>query len=301
MTELSELTERLACTLGFLPDKPEETAQSTARALWFAAAGMPRSAQLANEGDLPALDGPAAARLAKLVERRIQGEPLAHLTGWQHFMGLELIAGSDALVPRRETEILAGEAVRLARDAVGRSGSARVVDVCTGSGNVALAIASQVPEARVWGADLSAEAAMLAGRNAERLNLDDRVRFMTGDLLAPFDEPGFLGQVDVLTCNPPYINSAKVGTLPREISAFEPRLAFDGGTLGISILMRLLSQAPRFLRARGWLAFEVGLGQGPALIRRLGGLKDYSRIGAVNDANGAVRVVCVQRADEGPP
>jgi release factor glutamine methyltransferase len=172
-----------------------------------------------------------------------------------------------------------------------------VVDVCTGSGNVALAIAQAVANARVSGADLDEQAVFLARRNAAHLGLDARVHFECGDLLAPFDTPEFRGRVDVLTCNPPYISSAKVSQMADEISAHEPRLAFDGGPLGVSILMRLLDEAPSLLRDGGWLVFEVGAGQGPALARRLEKHPSYDSVHALSDEGGTVRAVQARHRD----
>jgi release factor glutamine methyltransferase len=284
------LRDRLAAGSTMLPDKPEETSDATLRALWHAAAGEPKSVVAAASAELPPLDDGASARLNALVERRIAGVPLAHLTGRQHFAGMEMLAGAGALVPRRETELLARAAIALARGI----DAPTIVDVCTGCGNVALALARHVPDARVSGADLSEDALALARRNAEWLGLADRVEFRCGDLLAPFDDAGFLGRVDVLTCNPPYISSAKVGQMAAEIAAHEPRLAFDGGPLGVSILMRLVQEAPQFLKPGGWLAFEVGLGQGPALVRRLKGTAAYREVREIADENGAVRAILVR-------
>ncbi len=104
-----------------------------------------------------------------------------------------------------------------------------------------------------------------------------------------FARPIFVGQVDVLTCNPPYISSGKVTNMPGQISSHEPRLAFDGGPLGISILMRLLNEAPTFVRPGGWLAFEVGLGQGPAMIKRMQANPVFREVVPVMDAAGAIR------------
>jgi len=286
---IESVRARLAESLDFLPDKPEETADSTARALWLKAADIPASAQRAMAMDLPSLTPQQAAELDRLIEQRLAGDPLAHLTARQNFLGLEMLAGPEALVPRKETELLARTA--LARVA-GREGRAlQVVDVCTGSGNVALALAHHLPEARVHAADLSSEAVSLARKNCAHLGLDQRVTFHCGDLLAPFDTPEFLGRVHLLTCNPPYINSAKVERMPAEISGHEPRLAFDGGALGIGILMRLIKDAPRFLCEGGWVAFEVGLGQGPALVKRMQASSAYRHVQAATDEAGAIRVV----------
>ena len=287
MTTYERLREQLNTTVTFLPDKPEENVDNTLRALWLAAAGTPVSAQRAEGRDLPELDAAQLQTLQTFIAKRSAGMPLAHLTGRQQFLDLEMLAGPDALVPRKETELLASAAIALGRDIAATT----VIDVCTGSGNVALAIGSHLPEARVAAADLSEAAVELARRNAEHLGLGERVQFSAGDLLAPFDDARFLGCTDLLTCNPPYIATSHVAKMPSEISAHEPRLAFDGGALGIGILMRLIQQAPRFLRAGGWLAFEVGLGQGPAIVKRLHATPAYKEVRTSSDDAGAVRVV----------
>ena len=286
----ADLRDRLAAGFAPLPDKPEETPDASLRALWHAAAGHPKSVVAAAAGELPPLDESGLSRLHALIDRRLEGVPLAHLTGRQHFAGMEMLAGAGALVPRRETELLAQAAIALAREVA----APLVVDVCTGCGNVALALARHVVDARVFGADLSEDALALARQNADWLGLADRVEFRAGDLLAPFDADEFLGQVDVLTCNPPYISSGKVGQMAAEIAGHEPRLAFDGGPLGVTILMRLVQEAPRYVRSGGWLAFEVGLGQGPALVRRLKGTPAYREVREIADENGAVRAILVR-------
>jgi release factor glutamine methyltransferase len=289
-----ELLERFSRELAFLPDKPEETPESTLRALWHAAAGSPRSAEAALEGPLPQLSAAGETALAALAEKRLAGMPLAHLTQRQRFVDMEMLAGPGALVPRRETELLARAAIELVRDTAARQDGVRVIDVCTGSGNVALAIAQHVPAARVFAADLSEDAVALARLNATHLGLQERATFEAGDLLAPFDKPEFHGAVDVLTCNPPYISSAKVEHMHGEISRHEPHLAFDGGPFGVAILMRLLQDAPRFVRAGGWLAFEVGLGQGPSMVKRLEKSGVFTDVRTRNDDNGAVRAIAAR-------
>lgn len=287
----NELLQRLAAGFKALPDKPEETPDSTLRGLWHAAAGAPKSAELACIAELPLLSQSGETVLRALLQRRISGVPLTHITGRQRFMELEMLAGSEALVPRKETELLARAAVDLARQTVERRGSATMVDVCTGSGNVALAVAHHVSGVRVFGADISDTAVGLAQRNARHLGLDGRAQFSVGDLLAPFETPEFLEKVDLLTCNPPYIASAKVPQMPNEISAYEPRAAFDGGTFGVAIIFRFLQDAPRFLRPGGWLATEIGLGQGPILVKRLKLNPAFQEVRTVEDEAGSVRAI----------
>jgi release factor glutamine methyltransferase len=127
--------------------------------------------------------------------------------------------------------------------------------------------------------------------------LDQRVTFRAGDLLLPFDTPEFHSKVDLLVCNPPYISSGKVTEMPEEISQHEPSLAFDGGPLGIRILQRLITDAPRFLRGGGWLAFEVGLGQGRGVKRKLEQQPHFSDITEIADPHGDTRALLARRTD----
>lgn len=293
------LLQKLHEGLTLLADKPEETPENTLKALWLTACGQPQSALKAEQATLPGLTAAATTTLETLIAKRLDNVPLAHLTGRQQFMGIEMLAGPEALVPRRETELLAQAAIDRAIE-LSQSGSAlTVLDVCTGSGNVALALASRLQRdritARILAADISEEAVALAQRNAHMLGLDAMAEFRSGDLLTPFDEPDYLGKIDLLTCNPPYINQAKVELMAPEIAAHEPRLAFDGGPFGVSILMRLLDEAPRFLRSGGWLVFEVGLGQGPALIKRMERNSLFQTILPVCDNANATRAICARR------
>jgi release factor glutamine methyltransferase len=274
-----------------LHDKPEETAEGIVRALWLAAAGAPASIERAAGMALPALDRAASGRLRALLARKKAGEPLAHLTGLQSFLGLELLAGPEALIPRKETEILGRALIRKLDELARRRGELIVVDVCTGSGNLALACARHQPGARTWGADLSAEAVDLARRNARHCGLESIVQFVQGDLFAPFDNPAFLGRCDIVCCNPPYISAAKVAGMHPEISGFEPELAFNGGAFGVAVLTRLLREAPRFLGPASWLGLEVGAGQGPAVARQLAKNPAFSTVETCADAAGEVRAV----------
>ena len=290
-----QLVARIAAELRQLPDKPEETPDGTVRALWHAAAGEMMSVQRSAARPLPALDDLAITRLQNLVARRVAGEPLAHLTGRQQFMGLEMIAAKEALIPRRETEILCRESIAILRRAAVDGAEVLAVDVCTGSGNLALALAFHVPAARVFASDLSGEAVRLARRNAQHLGMDGRVDFREGDLLAPFDEPAFHGRVSLLVCNPPYISSKRVNDMPGEIIGFEPRLAFDGGPFGLRILERLVTESTRFLGRRGVLAFEVGAGQGPGIMKRLARKAQFGKVRAINDENDEIRAIVAEQ------
>jgi release factor glutamine methyltransferase len=289
---LDEQRSSLAASWSALPDKPEDSLDATLRALWFAAAGEPRSvADAAERHELPTLDARGQARFRDLVSRRAAGVPLAHLTGRQRFMGLEMLSGPEALIPRRESELLARTALERAHALAADRGTISVIDVCTGSGNIALAIAAHEPAATVAAADLSPDAVQLARRNAAHLGLGERVRFEAGDLLAPFDRAPWLGATDLLTCNPPYISSAKVPAMAAEISQHEPRLAFDGGSFGLDVISRLASDAPRFLKPASWVCLEVGRGQARFVADRFRRNPAYAEVEVVSDESGEGRVV----------
>ncbi|WP_449370638.1 peptide chain release factor N(5)-glutamine methyltransferase [Thiomonas sp.] len=287
---------RLTQALDILPDKPEETPISALRALWLLAAGRPMSIHAATETPLVALDAEQLAALDGLIARRMAGEPVAYLTGWQRFMEIELRASPAALIPRAESELLAQIAAQKLREMAAAAATPPVViDVCCGSGNLALALAHAVPQAQVHGADISETALDLARANTETLGLSQRVSLHAGDLLAPFGAE-FHGKVDMVVSLPPYISTARMDAMPHEIVGHEPHLAFDGGPFGVRILMRLIHESPPLLRPGGWLGMEVGLGQGPAMVQLLERHPAYDRVETVCDADGAIRAVLARAA-----
>lgn len=304
LTSTGTSSERFTTAVGLLADgwqpledKPEETLDGTVRALWFAAAADPRPVRDVAEASLPSLDEGGWSRLASLIARRRAGEPLAYLTGRQRFAGVELLSGPGALIPRIETELLAQTAVAKLRSMPSVAGGRRALDLCTGSGNVALALAYHVADAMIDGCDLSDEAIALARRNADFTRLAGRTRFAAGDLFAPVDDAAHANVYSVVTCNPPYISSGKVGTMHAEIADHEPRLAFDGGRFGLDVLLRTIKDAPRFLVPGGWLCIEVGRGQGDFVLERMRRAGSYASCAGVADAAGATRVVTAQLPD----
>jgi release factor glutamine methyltransferase len=290
-TTFSDLLQEVQRFWTPLPDKPEETPEGLLAALWSTACGAPVSVDRAAPETLPALDEASHSRLKELLERRKAGIPLAHLTERQTFLGLEYLAGPQALIPRKETEILGRAALAKIGCMARKRGPIMVIDVCTGSGNLALAYAHYEPQASVYASDLSPEAVTLAKRNCEFMGLGERVEVKLGDLLDPFDNPSFLGRCDFLSCNPPYISAAKVKEMHPEISRHEPEAAFNGGVYGVSILMKLVRNAPRFLRPGGWLGFEVGHGQGAGLARQLEKNPAFAGVETYADAAGEIRAI----------
>jgi release factor glutamine methyltransferase len=283
-----------------LPDKPEETPERLLSALWSTACGAPVSVDRAPREGLPALDAQTLERLRGLIERKKTGVPLAHLTERQTFLGLELLAGPDALIPRKETEILGRAALAKIGCMAKKRGVLLVVDVCTGSANLALAYAYYERQARVYAADLSPEAVALARRNVAFTGLAGRVEVRLGDLLEAYETPEFAGRCDFLSCNPPYISTAKVKEMHPEISRYEPEAAFNGGVYGVSILVKLIRQAPRFLRPGGWLAFEVGHGQGVGFARQLEKNPAFAGVETYADPGGEIRAILAKSRPVSP-
>ena len=190
-----------------------------------------------------------SAELRSLVDRRLSGEPLAYIVGQREFYGLTLQVDSRVLIPRQETELLAD--IVLEHLASSRLRDPIVVDVGTGSGAVALAVASHSPRARVLATDVSDSALEVAGQNAENLGLSDRVKFVHGDMLQPIDGP-----VDVIVSNPPYIPSGDILELAVEVQR-EPRVALDGGNDGMDPLRLLLNQSAARLAPGGMVVVEL--------------------------------------------
>jgi release factor glutamine methyltransferase len=296
----TELFERISLDLKdklhFLEDKPEETPETTLKALWLAASGLPVSAEGSLDHALPDLTGEQVKILNKLIDQRINNTPLAYITNRQRFMGVDMLADRRALIPRKETEILGKKALELATLISESKGKIKVIDVCCGSGNLGLAIAIHNRLCELYATDLSHEAVELARDNINFLNLTDRIVVKQGDLLSAFESDDYYNKIDLIVCNPPYILSSKVEKMDAEISSNEPVLAFDGGMLGIKIIQKLISEAPKYLTPDGWMVFEVGLGQGEFVIKLCERSKTYRNIYSVADNAGNIRVIVAQKS-----
>src|SRR5436190_1260227 len=299
-TTFSDLLQEVERFWTPLPDKPEETPERLLSALWSTACGAPVSADRALPAALPVLDEAGVERLRGLIERKRAGVPLAHLTERQTFLGIDLLAGPEALIPRKETEILGRAALVKIGCMAKKRGPLLVLDVCTGSANLAVAYAYYEPQATVYASDLSQEAVELGRRNVKFMGLEKRLEVRIGDLLEPFESPEFLGRCDFLSCNPPYISAAKVKEMHPEISRHEPEAAFNGGAYGVSILMKLIRNAPRFLRPGGWLGFEVGHGQGAGLARQLERNPAFAGVETYADAGGEIRAILAKSRPVSP-
>jgi release factor glutamine methyltransferase len=234
------------------------------------------------------MDGATLDRLDALLGRRARQEPLQYLLGAEDFAGLRLAVGPGVFIPRPETELLVEQA--LARCP---AGPATVLDLCTGSGAVACAVAAARPEVQLWAVELDPVAAGWARTNVAGQGLAGHVTILEGDLFGPLAGRGLAGRADLVVANPPYIARPALAALPTEVRDWEPTLALDGGADGLALVGRLLDEAPGFARPGGRVLLEIGHDQAPALRTRLGGDPRYGPPVFHRDLRGYERVLDV--------
>jgi release factor glutamine methyltransferase len=234
-------------------------------------------------------------RFRDAIRRRRTGEPVAYIRGEKEFYGRPFRVDHRVLVPRPDTEILVEVALgRTAHCSLGGRG----LDLCTGSGCVAITIACERPTASLTAIDLSPDAIAVARSNALRLGAVHQIGWLSGDLYGPIapGRPGF----DFIVANPPYIPAGEHAGLAVDIKDFEPRMALLGGDDGLDVTRRIVAEAPAHLRAGGLLAIEVGSGQAAA-VAVLFGEAGFSDVRIAKDYGGHDRVVSAARPSYGPP
>ena len=264
---------------------PPDVAALDAEVLARHVLGWDRAAYVCNRRDA-APRGFGAAYDAAL-DRRAGREPVAAIVGRREFWGLELEVGPGVLTPRPETELLVEEALRLAR---GPCAARRLADVGTGSGCVAIALATELPEARVIATDVSAAALAVARRNAAAHGVDARIAWVRTSCL-----DGVSAAPDVIVANPPYVPDDDIAGLPPEVRGFEPRLALAGGRDGLDVARRLLDAAAGQLVPGGHLALEVGSGQAPAVRDAVAARPGLALVRVRRDLQGIARTLVVRR------
>jgi release factor glutamine methyltransferase len=241
-------------------------------------------------------DALAADQLALFrarVRRRAAGEPLQYVTGRQEFYGLEFEVTPAVLIPRPETELLVETALELLRTADNtRAASAPFLcDVGTGSGCIPVVILHERTDARAVALDISADALNVAARNAVRHSVSDRLALVASDCFDALDPSS--RKFDLITSNPPYVAEADLADLQREVRDHEPRLALTPGGDGLSVIRRLIRDAPRFLRPHGYLVFEIGYDQHDA-VRELINPHVWTVLGIHKDLQGIERAVALR-------
>jgi release factor glutamine methyltransferase len=239
------------------------------------------------------VSAPEAAQYAELIDRRAAGCPSAYLVGQREFFGIDIYVDRRVMIPRPETERLVDAVADLLRDHPGPL----IVEIGTGSGAIAVALARALPRARILATDISAPGLEVARLNAERAGVADRIEWAEGAGLEPLAARGLVETVDALVANPPYIPTAEIARLPREVREYEPRAALDGGPDGLAVHRAIIAGARHYLRPAGALALEVAsLGNQARVVSALvtaAGLDQGPRI--IRDYAGAERLVLAAR------
>lgn len=285
MTDLHTIADALAWARQALAHTPAAEPLDAA-VLLAHVLGCDRAALLAHP-ERPLTTSQATAFQA-LVARRATGTPVPYLTGRRAFFDLELWVTPDVLIPRPETEHLVELALTWART---RGGQVRLVDVGTGSGAIALALARHLSDAQVWAVDVSPAALRVARANAARYALDRRIHFVQGDLLTAFG--GAAPPFDLIAANLPYIPAPTLASLP--VARHEPHQALDGGPDGLALIRRLLADAPRVLAPSGLLLLEIEATQGEHVPVLAALAFPAAAIRVHQDYAGLPRVVSVER------
>lgn len=232
----------------------------------------------------------AKASFDGLVRQREAREPLAYIVGYREFYGMDIVCWDAVLIPRPETEMLVG----LALEEIERRGDAlRIIDVGTGSGAVAVAIAGHVPGVRIIAADASEDALAVAVKNIRAYNLESRVTVRHADVLDG------AGVFDLIVANLPYVSDDEWQTLPPEIRGHEPREALVGGERGTEIIERLIAQAPAHLASGGVVAAEIGETQGDSLLAFARRFFPDAHAYVMKDLAGKDRILVIRREGEG--
>jgi release factor glutamine methyltransferase len=248
-------------------------------------ASLPSRSYLYQRLDDP-LSPAATARLASIIERRMQREPVAYITGEREFRGLTFEVSTAVLIPRPETELLVDRALALLRQRCATGRRAIVVDIGTGSGAIAVSLAVEEPRASVYATDVSHEALGVASRNVERHGMVRQLRLAHGYLMEPLDS-----YVDLIVANLPYVTTEDWRSLPPELREHEPRLALDGGEDGLDLIRALLHQAPRYLRPGGAVCLEFGIEQRDAIVAAVEAAFPGAGVEMVEDFAGIPRVL----------
>jgi release factor glutamine methyltransferase len=209
-----------------------------------------------------------------MIERRLGGEPVAYIVGEWEFYGIPMVVNESVLIPRIDTELLAGEAIRLMKRRMGQS---RLLDLCAGSGCIGLAVAANVPNSRVVLADNSDQALVICRANMRRNNLSRNIAAIAADVLET--PPALLGVFDMIVCNPPYVPTGDLKNLDPSVVRHEPLTALDGGPDGLYFFRAVTTNWTILLKRGGHLAFECGAGQSDAVAEILqdSGFRDIRR------------------------
>ncbi len=228
------------------------------------------------------------ARFCELLNRRVRHEPTAYLIGNREFMSLSFFVAPGILIPRPDTETL----VEFVLETYHKESDITILDLCTGSGAIAVSLGYYLPKSHVTGIDINPLCVATAQKNAEQNGVSQRVLFKLSDVLAL---PQTYECYDCIVSNPPYIPTDVLKTLEPDVQDYEPRLALDGGDDGLLFYRHIVNMAPRFLKPGGWLALETGHDQGQIVADLMRPSNMFENIHIRQDLAGIDRVVCGQK------
>ena len=234
--------------------------------------------------------GDFESRAADNLRRRLEGEPTAYIVGAWEFFGLELAVDPNVLIPRSDTEVVTEAALAFLKERP----EARVLDLCTGSGCIGLALAANAPACRVVLADLERRALILARQNVRNLSLSARCVTVEADALAAPSR--LLGEFDLIVSNPPYVSSGEIGSLDPSVRDYEPRTALDGGEDGLDFYRSIFGYWTAVLHPGGCLALECGEGQSEELLR-MGRQAGLTEAAVFRDTGGTERALTFRRSE----
>lgn len=226
------------------------------------------------------------------IDRRAKREPLQYLTGTQEFWGLEFVVTPDVLIPRPETELIVEAVLHSVQN---KSIPLTIIDLCTGSGCIAISLSKELAFARIFATDKSEKALDVSQDNARRHGVSEHIRFLTGDLFGPLEELDIRGQIDIIISNPPYVPEGDFRSLQAEVRDFEPKIALVAGPEGTEVHRRIINGAPLYLKKHGALIMEMGIGQAEKLDKMVRSSGAYEEPRVLKDLAGIDRVIVAQR------
>ncbi|HMO24767.1 MAG TPA: peptide chain release factor N(5)-glutamine methyltransferase [Tepidisphaeraceae bacterium] len=282
----------LEWTAGFFARKQVDSPRLAAEQLLSHVMGVPRI-RLYTDYDR-VLDETVLTRYRELVRRAGEQEPIEYLTGISHFFGLELAVSREVLIPRPDTETLVEHVLQTVRFESHLT-APRVLDLCTGSGCIALAIAARLTSATVLAVDISPAALRVARSNLERLKLTQRVQLAEGDLFAALRDVVDAAPFDIITANPPYIRSDLIPKLDRSVRDYEPHVALDGGPDGLEFHRRILAELPTRLAPGGRAFLEIAYDQGERALAAASAVTGLAGATVLRDHAANDRVLTVLR------
>lgn len=237
------------------------------------------------------LDERAQRDFDEAIQRRTKREPLQYIIGNQEFWGLEFLVTPDVLIPRPETELIIESSLKAASGAAPLT----IIDLCTGSGCIAVSLAKELPESRIIATDLSEKALAVARENARRHGVSGRIRYLEGDLFEPLEKLDIRGQIDIMVSNPPYVPEGLLRILQPEVRDHEPERALVSGPEGTELHQKIIDPAPQYLKHGGALIMEMGIGQAGTVreMIRLSGA--YASVDILKDLAGIDRVIVAMK------